>query len=87
LFTSEHERIESARGRVQVRKNLRLVKPGERTVAVSKEMHRAESIGDDLLWMTAPLDEKASEYTWTPSKPPELALRPRLRRRKIASTI
>jgi len=78
--------IESARGAGAVRKKLQLVKPGERGEAVSKETHRAEPVGDDLLWMTVPLDEKSSawimEYTWTPSQPAEPAARPKLRRRK-----
>jgi hypothetical protein len=67
---------------VQMRKNLRLVKPGEQ----SEPAPKPEPVGEDMLWMTAPIDDKSTawimEYTWTPSNPPEPAARPKLRRRK-----
>jgi len=71
---------------VQMRKNLRLVKPGEPSEPAPKDAHRPEPAGEDMLWMTASIDDKSTawimEYTWTPSDPPEPAVRPKLRRRK-----
>jgi hypothetical protein len=71
---------------VQTRKSRRLVKPGVRSEPAPKDARRAEPMGEDLFWMTAPIYDESTawimEYTWSPSDLPEPAVRPKLRRGK-----